>query len=331
MTTSIPTESRLFEAMSTGDPPAARRLVSDQLDQGVAGAALIVDLLAPAQLETGLRWQRHEWTVADEHAATAVVDAALAGVEANTASSRGGGPSLVVACAESEWHTLPARMAAQLLREGGATVRFLGPSMPADHLREYLARLQPDALMLSATMPTSLPGAARSTEAAHDVGVPVVAGGAAFGADASLSARIGADSWLADARTGAGWCPPQRQSEQREDLDWAGYLGLQDAAPAAAAAAYHGLLVRVPSLQRMTERQEARTREDLAHILEFLAVTVLVRDERVLREFTTWLCVVLAARGVPTSAVVASYSALAEEVDADSGALLAALAAETAA
>ncbi len=321
-------ERRLWDAMSTGDPQSARTLVNDQLDRGVAGADLIVDLLAPAQRSVGVRWQRREWTVAEEHAATAVVDAALAGVEANTARPSEGGACLVLACAESEWHSLPARMAAQLLREGGATVRFLGPSMPSDHLREYLARLQPDALVLSATMPTSLPGAARSIEAAHDAGVPIVAGGAAFGVDDSLAACIGADSWLADARAFEGRSTSEWHSGTPRLLDWPAFLALQDAAPAAAEAAYHGLLVRVPALQRMTKPQVARTREDLGHCLDFLAVAVLVGDERVMYDFTHWLLQVLESRGVPPSAVRASYRALADELHPDVGALLIELAAD---
>lgn len=322
-------ERRLWHAMCSGDSQSARALVSGQLDQGISGTALIVDLLAPAQLAVGVRWQQRAWTVADEHAASAVVDAALAGIEANTAPPSSGGPSLILACAESEWHTLPARMAAQLLRESGGSVRFLGASMPADHLREYLARLQPDALVLSATMPTSLPGAARSIEAAHDAGVPVVAGGAAFGADDSLAACLGADRWLADARAFDGWSTPEWHSGTPRRLDWAAFQVLQEAAPAAAAA-YDGLLARVPAMQRMTAAQAARTRADLGHILDFLAVAVLVGDERVMRDFTHWLLQVLESRGVPQSAVRASYRALADELDPDTGALLVALtAAET--
>lgn len=318
-------EQLMWTALTTGDPRAARAVVHQQLDEGISGSTLILDLLAPAQRAVGQHWQSAEWTVADEHAATAVIDVALSVIESNTGPTRSGGADLVVACAESEWHALPARMAAQLFREGGARVRFLGPSVPADHLREYLARLQPDAVILSATMPTALPGAARSIDAAHDVGVPVIAGGAAFGADATMSVRLGADGWLPDARA-FGAVPSH--GPVTAPLAWPAYLALQHAASAAASAAYSGLLVRVPGLQAMTPAQTARTREDLVHILDFLGVSLLLDDDRPMRGFTTWLQQVLASRGVPWSAIAASYHALADELDEATGALLITLADE---
>lgn len=324
--TLTPCSAPFWAAVTTGDDRAARRLVVEQLDQGVAGSALIVDVLAPAQREVGLRWQRAQCTVADEHVATAVVDACLALIESSAPRPEAGAPLLAVTCAESEWHTLAARMAAQLMRENGADVRFLGASIPADHLREHLARLRPDALVLSATVPTSLPGAARSIEAAHQVGVPVVAGGAAFGTDPTLATRLGAAGWLEDASAldphtlpDCAWAPSPR-------LAWPEFLSLEHETPTVTAAAYDGLLRQVPALRLMTPAHAARTREDLESILKFLAVSVLVGEDRLMYDVTAWLVTVLASRGVPPSVVQASYHALADQLPSDPGNLLAVLA-----
>ncbi|MHB8342532.1 MAG: B12-binding domain-containing protein [Mycobacteriales bacterium] len=64
----------------------------------MSGTALILELLAPAQLAVGLHWRSAKWTVADEHAATAVIDAALAAIESSTSVVRPGG-AVLVACA----------------------------------------------------------------------------------------------------------------------------------------------------------------------------------------------------------------------------------------
>jgi methanogenic corrinoid protein MtbC1 len=313
-TQTLTAAERLHDAMVTGCCLTARSLVGELLDQGASGASLIVDLLVPAQTGVGDRWERGEWTVADEHAATAVADSALAVIESNPSAPRGDGVQLAAACAETEWHSLPARMAAQLLREGGAQVRFLGPSMPADHLREYLARLQPDALILSATMPTSLPGAARSIEAAHDAGVPVIAGGRAFGNDATLATRLGAAGWLGDARALDSSCMPQWEKWAPPQLPWSAFLTMEHQAETVTGLAYEALLVSAPSLRSMTPGQSARTREDLNHIQSFLAVSVLLHDDRVIRDFTAWLLIVLSARGVPTAAAQTSYRALSDQL-----------------
>lgn len=307
---------RFWQYLIASDADAGRDLVTEQLDAGVSGSVVISELLAPAQLAVGQEWQSGRWSVADEHAATAVVDAALAVVESNPSVRPDSGPRFVAVCAESEWHTLPARLAVQQFREAGAQVRFLGPSIPADHLREYLAQLQPDALVLSVTMPTSLAGAARCVAAAHDVGVPVIAGGAAFGTDHQRAGAIQADSWCASA--GSLRVPmlvsPGFESDLRPHPRWDAFYAVQEVSHFAVEAALNGLLADLLLLQRVTDSQLTRTREDLHHMLDFLATSLLVDDARLMSQFTCWLCAVLQPRGVPVSAVAWSYQALADEL-----------------
>jgi methanogenic corrinoid protein MtbC1 len=320
-------QQRFWASLQAGDVDAGRSVVGEELAAGVSGASILTTLLVPAQREVGARWQRAEWSVADEHASTAIVDAALAMVEQGDAGREPTGVSVVLACAESEWHSLPARFAAQLLRENGIQVRFLGPSLPADHLREYLARLAPDALVLSTTMPTSLLGAGRCIDAAHDVGVPVVAGGAAFGPDKARAWILGADAWFGDVTQLA--VPPLRAPRAPGEPvpAWSASRAVQVAAEAACDGAFAQLLRDLPAFAAAaTPAQLARTREDLAHIVDFVAVAVLVDDARVFTGFSAWLSQVLEARGVPARALSASYAALSRHLDGRAASLLAAAA-----
>jgi hypothetical protein len=107
---------------------------------------------------------------------------------------------IVVACVEGEWHSLPARMASELLRLRGWDVTFLGPSVPADDLAARVRQLAPDAVGLSCSVPLFLKGANRSIVACRAVGVPVVAGGTGFGDEGRYAIRLGADGWTADPR-----------------------------------------------------------------------------------------------------------------------------------
>lgn len=52
---------------------------------------IVDDLLAPAQREVGRRWEHGVWSVADEHAATAITDAVLSVLAVDAA---GGPPRL---------------------------------------------------------------------------------------------------------------------------------------------------------------------------------------------------------------------------------------------
>ncbi|MDQ3640024.1 MAG: cobalamin-dependent protein, partial [Actinomycetota bacterium] len=185
------------ELLERADQPGAVGLVTGLAEQGAAPEALVLEVLAPAQREVGRRWEDGRWSVAQEHAATAVTDTAL-GLLALDAEPNGNGRHAVVACVEGEWHSLPARMAAEVLRLRGWHVTFLGGSVPADDLARYAAAHRPDAVGLSCSMPVSLKGAARSIAACRRVGVPVLAGGSGFGPEGRYAARLGASTWAGD-------------------------------------------------------------------------------------------------------------------------------------
>ena len=84
---------------------------------------------------------------------------------------------MVVASAEHDAHALGGRVVASALALEGFRVMFLGASVPAADLGDFLDLQQPLALALSCSMPTALVAAARSVAAAHDLGIPVVGGG----------------------------------------------------------------------------------------------------------------------------------------------------------
>jgi methanogenic corrinoid protein MtbC1 len=170
----------LLQALSNADNVTAVEVLEDALELGKAPKELLLDVLIPGQREVGRLWMNGTWSVADEHAATAVAEQALTVV----APPRRSAPTarrIALACAEGEWHTMPARLAAELARTSALDVVMLGPSIPATHLQRYLRAASPTALALSATMPTNLIGASRSIQAARAEGIPVLVGGAAWG------------------------------------------------------------------------------------------------------------------------------------------------------
>ena len=211
MTTAQRPSDDYFDALVRCDPAAATDLVLDLLEAGASLSDIVADVLAPAQTRVGELWERGEWSVAQEHTATAVTEAAVSALWVMTARRQlSGGPRVAVACAEGEWHALPPRIAAALAAEAGADVTVLGPSMPAAHLQRRLGAGDVDVLALSCTVPTNLLGAARCVAAGHAAGVPVVVGGRAFAGRQQRAAAIGADllvdtpQRLADPPTPAG-------------------------------------------------------------------------------------------------------------------------------
>lgn len=280
-----------------------------------ANLAAVVALLAEVQREVGRRWQQQEFTIADEHAATAIVDLALTAACLEAAPSRPPAAvgTVVVACAEEEWHVMPARMFAEQLRAGGWDVVFLGASTPAEHLRRFLAAGPPAAVALSCTVPLYLPGARRSVSASHAAGVPVLAGGAAFGTGPDRAAAIGADAWASSTGSAAailaGWLSGS-PALAAPTADEAASLALAAERPALIERAMSALAARYPPLTHYTAWQLARTREDFGYIIRFVEASILARDDSIVTDFAGWLASVLAARGLPDRVVPLSIGVL---------------------
>lgn len=177
----------------------------------------LLQVLAPAAAEVGERWARQECDVATAHlAVTAIGDAVSTIAHVHTAREPSG-ERLVVVPADGDAHALASRLFGTALGLRGWDVRVLAPALPPRDLTEWLARTRPKAMLLTCTMPSNLPGAARSVAAAHEGGVTVIAGGAAFGTSPRRAAMVGADAWASSLdgveRILAAARPPRRAAD----------------------------------------------------------------------------------------------------------------------
>lgn len=306
-----------LDLVAAGDLRGAVGLCVGLVEAGHPAADVVREVLAPAQADVGRRWERAVCSVSAEHAATSITDAALAAVAAAIEEPADAAPVLLL-CVEGDWHSVPARMAATLLLLEGWPVRFVGASAPADDVGRYAAELAPVAVAVSCTVASFLAGAARTVEAVHDAGLPVIAGGRGFGSDARRADAIGADHWAPDVADAAAclerWrregAPTPRRGHAPPGA--AAHRRLRAVHAAALAEAYADLLDRLPAMADYDERQRAATRADLSSILDFLAAAVLTDDPTVVTDLLAWLVNVLAARGVPAHVVPPGIAALAD-------------------
>jgi methanogenic corrinoid protein MtbC1 len=188
----------VLSAVMEGDAGLALDIVGGQMANGVPFDAILFDIIAPLQSDVGRRWEQGDFGIAEEHASTGAIETLVALLSGSLSQPDDGAP-IVVACAEGDHHSLPARMAAAYLLYIGYRTTFLGTSVPSTDLGPYLAETKPAALVLSCAMSTSLPGARDCIKAAHASGIPVVAGGRGFG-DGTRATRLGADAWVANPR-----------------------------------------------------------------------------------------------------------------------------------
>ncbi|MCU0261579.1 MAG: cobalamin-dependent protein [Ilumatobacteraceae bacterium] len=182
-------------ALREGDAALAYRLVIDLMHDGTPMPVIIEEVFAPIQVESGDRWATGDVTISEEHVATAAVETLIA-MLAGSFDQPVDTDTVVVVCAEGDDHTLPARMAAALLSYEGYRTLFLGTSVPADDLADYLRSADAEVLVVSCTRPANLLGARACVAAGHAAGVPVAVGGRAFAGGAHWEA-IGADGYAA--------------------------------------------------------------------------------------------------------------------------------------
>jgi methanogenic corrinoid protein MtbC1 len=289
-----------------GDGRAGVRIALDLIDHGVPSNDVIFGLLASAQREVGERWVANQWTVADEHLVSGVSQKALDAV-ANTIEPPAATGLVVVACAEGDWHSLPAQMFAEMLRAQGFDVAFLGASIPVDHVAALLSRQRPDALAVSCNLAMFFGGVTRLVDAAHRLNIPVIAGGRALGHGPERARRLGADGWAAGIDGAVdilrGWQHHRPDLSPEPTSFDPVTIQLDGIAAALADEAFECLRAGYPPMASFNDSQLARTKEDLAYITHYVAAARLVADPTVLSEMLAWLRTLLANRGVPPTAL----------------------------
>jgi methanogenic corrinoid protein MtbC1 len=295
-----------LDCLADADEYAAIDVALGLLDAGVPAERVLLDLVAPAQAEVGERWARNEWSVAQEHAATHISERVVAAVAAY-ANPRPTGGRVVVACMDGEWHALPPRLVAEVLRLRGWQVTFLGASVPAAHLVSYLHRHDAHAVALACALPMRLPHAHRMIEACRRSDVPVVVGGRGFGEDGRWARRLGA-VWAPDAPAAGDLVADERALRRvpPTDLDHLAddeYASLVKRRGDLIDSALADLRERVPAVHDYTPAQLDSTVSDLGYILDFLAAALYVDDATLFTDFIEWMVTILTSRGVPAAAL----------------------------
>lgn len=171
---------RYLAAQLAADRARAIALVVDEgVGGGIPVADLEIDVIARAQREIGRLWEANDISVAQEHAATAISQLALAQLYRHLPQGAPIGRTVLVACVEGELHDMGARLVTDFFEMEGFTVRFLGADVPTDTLVDVVAREKPDLVALALTTNARLPDLARSIERirARCGDVPIVVGG----------------------------------------------------------------------------------------------------------------------------------------------------------
>jgi methanogenic corrinoid protein MtbC1 len=308
--TSFGATAELLAIIERHDRAAALSFFDSQV-ASLGTERLITEVLAPVQVEAGDRWESGRWSISQEHAASAFVQAALEMISERHPARQDEG-RVVLTCVEDESHSIPARMFGELLRQRGWSVDFLGAWIDPATLADLLWDIQPVAVAVSCSVPMNVIGAAQVIDASHAAGFPVLAGGR--GLTRQRARKLGADQHVGDLAAAVAtlqlWrgsavpviVAPRPGSKESGDLLLDQKAIVDDTMSA--------LYRRLPSMATFSDRQLSRTRADYVYILRFLAAAVLIDDLELFTDFLLWLREILLRTGLPATVLPLSLEVL---------------------
>jgi len=190
--------SKLFLlAVLEGERLRASRLVREAVAGGVVAPERVAEeVLVPVMREVGRLWHLGELSVAEEHFATATVDAVLSQVMTMVTPKARNGLTLIAASVEGNTHDLGVKILADAFELEGWRTVCLGGSVPVEDLSRAVIDFEADLVGLSAMVAHQLPVLGDAVTAVRGVRpVKVIVGGAALGLVPEASRRFGADGW----------------------------------------------------------------------------------------------------------------------------------------
>ncbi|HRY70967.1 MAG TPA: helix-turn-helix domain-containing protein [Phycisphaerae bacterium] len=176
--------SQMRSALETGDEPQVARMVFDLYLARHAASDICDQVIAPAFLDIGARWQHGEIEVYEERRGCEVCMRVLYQLRRLLPSLSDSAPQAIGGTLESDPYTIPTLMVEIALREAGWRADSYGIGLPFPTLCAAIRAVRPRLFWLSvstiASTPDFLPAYSKLYDTAVECGVPVVVGGRAL-------------------------------------------------------------------------------------------------------------------------------------------------------
>jgi methanogenic corrinoid protein MtbC1 len=194
------TRDEYLTALLEPDPFRAREVARAAVEGGLALEGLFDEVLGPAMVEVGARWEEGTLSVAHEHLAAEVTASLVSELASRARRRPEGGRLAIVSCSPGERHCIGPRMLSCLLEASGWEVLYLGATLPRDDIVALVDSEVPDVVALSTTMAAHLQHVRETIPVLHELPEPplVALGGQAY-RDEEQARAIGADLWAPTA------------------------------------------------------------------------------------------------------------------------------------
>ena len=190
---------RFFEALITGDRPAARALIKEQRESGLTAQDLITELFWPTYELVDRLFRNDQLSTISHNFATRLLRALADQTAAEIVPQNPNGRTVLAACGPNEGEELGAQMAIDLLESYGFRMSFCGGGVASDELMAQVNQWQPDVVLMFCSAPADLPGIRGLIDTLREHGAAsntqIVVGGGVFNRAEGLAEEIGADLW----------------------------------------------------------------------------------------------------------------------------------------
>lgn len=175
-----PLALQLVAFCRTYDDASALKTIRSAVDD-LGWEAAIDSVLLPALKNIGAGWREDDLVTANEHFATELIRREIACASPTAADMRAARRSVMLACPEDERHEIGLLSLGLLLKQKGIGVYYIGADVPAADLLSAVRATKVNALVLAATLPSSLASLERTARTfVSGASVKLYVGGPAF-------------------------------------------------------------------------------------------------------------------------------------------------------
>lgn len=187
-------QKEYVEAMKKGSGRMADQVVENAMDYKISANDVYLDIFQDTAYEIGRMWQRNEFSVAQEHLATAIIERQMGDLRTYFKPVRNQAKRLIIGSVNKELHRVGVRMVVDFFEQDGWDVYYLGATVPTDTFISMARDFNADLIGVAAQMVYHLPTIAefvKETERQGLDGIPIMAGGYPFVQNPDLYKNLG--------------------------------------------------------------------------------------------------------------------------------------------
>jgi methylmalonyl-CoA mutase cobalamin-binding domain/chain len=172
-----------LDALRSGSGRRADRVVEQSFDQKLTANQIYLDIFQAVAYEIGHLWQRNQFTVAQEHLATAIIERQMAQMHTYFQPQKVRKRTLVLGSIANELHRVGVHMVADFFEQDGWNVYYLGATTPVEEFVGMAKDVHADLIGISSQMVFHIP---QISNVVHELerrgmsGLPVIVGGLPF-------------------------------------------------------------------------------------------------------------------------------------------------------